>query len=692
MARKPTQKNRSIGTGRLSKPTKHIKKTRSSTTASDDNKVRVVEGAPKISKGELFGGEPASSYGPRWRGVAPGVTRTIDGDRISGDLVPDFGGAFGMRASAAPLRILCVHGVGHQESDPNFRPSWNATIENAIRSVDPTCAFVVDFFEYDDLVDDADTSALAYAAALTNLLSSFVVNGVGDTLRGTRGLGDIPDEFKRSVGMVAHWVANENLRATLRSEIIKALASKEYHAVLAHSLGSLICYDSLVHNPGALKDKTFVTFGSQIGHPAIRDIFAGRIQIPDVGRWFHLFNPEDNVLTARIRIIDDRFKQVDEPFDIPNDLLNHDATWYLSHHSTVDTVWRALAGAASSSTMAIQATRDFRAALRKPDKRALLIGINEYPDPKNRLEGCVNDVFTMSSLLQESGFTADEIRVVLNSRATTQEILDRLHWLLDGVKAEDQRFLFYSGHGAQIPGYDATGEPDHIDECLVPYDFDWSPAHAIIDKQFSELYSQLSYESWFVAVFDCCHSGGISRAGGPLVRGLTPPDDIRHRDLQWNAQERMWVARDIKSLNKSLLESSDGMAYLGKRGVTRRLGRASMLRTLANREYDQTRKALNHLGPYLPIILGACGEDQLSYEYRDGVTSYGAYTFCLAQTLRAYRDQKNNLSFIQLSDLVKQKLHRLNYSQIPEIVGAKAKLKQEIPWLPPRSVKRRQRA
>jgi len=677
MGKRPTRKARAARAGRPAAITRVSKKALPATGTPRVHKAKVIEGTPIVWNGEPLQGSPAPTYGLQRQFVASAASRAI-----GGGLATDFGRAFGQRSEAQPLRILCVHGVGHQESDPNFRPSWTTAISNAVWSVDPACAVVIDFFEYDNLVDNAGTSPLAYAAALTNLLSSLAVNGVGDIFGRARGF-DVSESFERTVGMVANWVANDNLRAQLRAEIAAALAAKAYHAVFAHSLGSLICYDSLVYNPGILSGKTFVTFGSQIGHPAIRNIFAGRIQMPDVAKWFHLFNPEDNVLTARIRIVDERFEQVDEPFDIPNDVLNHDAIWYLSHHNTVDTVWRALAGAAASSRGTTDVTRTFRNALPKPNKRALLIGINDYPNPANRLEGCVNDVFTMSALLQESGFEPGEIRIVLNERATAQGIFDRLHWLLDGVRDQDQRFLFYSGHGAQIAGYDAKGEPDHIDECLVPYDFDWSPARAIVDKQFCEFYSQLPYESWFVAVFDCCHSGGIARAGGPLIRGLAPPDDIRHRDLRWEAKEQMWVPRDFKPINPSLKNSREGAAYIGKNGATRRFGRATTLRSLDNADFDRTRKALGHEGPYMPIIFEACGESQKSYEYRHGATSYGAYTFCLAQTLREFRNQNANLSFVELSNLVKEKLLRLGYSQEPKLLGAADKTKLPIPWSAP---------
>ncbi len=288
--------------------------------------------------------------------------------------------------------------------------------------------------------------------------------------------------------------------------------------------------------------------------------------------------------------------------------------------------------------------------------------------------------------------SVEEIRVVLDDRATTEGIMDRLHWLLDGVRAGDERVLFYSGHGAQIPGYGASDEPDHYDECLVPWDFDWTPAHAILDKQFCELYSQLPYESHFVAVFDCCHSGGITRDGGPRVRGLTPPDDIRHRALRWLPQEHMWVARDFPSSNRSLAGKKDGRDYLGISGATNRLGRSAALRTLPNAKYDAARKALGHFGPYLPILLEACQEQQLSYEYRHGATSYGAYTFCMAQVLRELREAGNNPTFAQLNAQVAKKLRRLAYDQTPSLVGAKSRVNLPLPWSPAAMPARRKKA
>src|SRR6202008_441635 len=112
----------------------------------------------------------------------------------------------------------------------------------------------------------------------------------------------------------------------------------------------------------------------------------------------------------------------------------------------------------------------------------------------------------------------------------------------------DRRVLFYSGHGARIPEYGPEGKPDHYSESLVPFDFDWSPERSITDRQLSGLYSQLPYDANFVGIFDCCHSGGLTRDGGPKIRGISPPDDIRHRMLRGNKAEQMWEESDMRSL------------------------------------------------------------------------------------------------------------------------------------------------
>jgi hypothetical protein len=578
------------------------------------------------------------------------------------------------------LSVLCIHGIGHEDTDPDFQQSWTDAITAGLTSWDQEISVTCDFLRYDDLFEQAPLNTVTYASAFAKLLASGVVHGIGDLFTRERGLFELPAKLRWTAGMVAQWISEEQLREKARALILNKMQAGDYGVICAHSLGSLLCYDTFLRNPKAVNGKYFVSFGSQIGNPCVRDTFAGRIEpLDQVTRWFHLYNPEDHVFTADIHMAADNFEEVGTKFDVPNDILNHDATWYLGHRQTQATVWREISETKVPKVLT-RGLHQFHEHNTKPKRRALLVGINDYPDPANRLDGCVNDVYLMSAVLQECGFAPEDIRLVLNERATAAAMDDRLHWLLDDVKSGDQRLFFYSGHGAQIPVYGPSDEVDHMNECLVPYDFDWTTQHAFTDKQFVDFYSQLPYDCYFAAIFDCCHSGGMTREGGRKIRGIVPPDDIRHRSLRWNVDLQMWEDRPLPPVNPSLVDTKPGRKYAGANGATFRIGRAMPLRTLPNNQYDKVRRDLKHHGPYLPVIMEACQEGQLSYEYRHGAQSYGAFTFSLAETLRAERRRKRNPNFLQLKESIGDRLKKLKYDQNPDLVGAAKILRQQVPW------------
>src|SRR5450759_3295145 len=165
--------------------------------------------------------------------------------------------------------------------------------------------------------------------------------------------------------------------------------------------------------------------------------------------------------------------------------------------------------------------------------RALLVGINEYPDP-NKLNGCVNDATDMQAFLQGiCGFAPAAIRLLADSDATTKAILDGLAWLIAGVGAGDRLLLHYSGHGAQMPTRNPQQEIDGLDEVICPVDFNWSDEHAIRDKQFFQMFTSLPQGLEFVWVSDSCHSGDLYRlvAHAKIAyqrpKTIQPPSEIR---------------------------------------------------------------------------------------------------------------------------------------------------------------------
>lgn len=552
------------------------------------------------------------------------------------------------------MRILCMHGVGHQDAiDPNsaeanWRLAWQGAVTRGLRrwnaAVEPTFRFPV----YDPLFERAPLKAGTVIEALTRLAASGLFHGVIDVFRSRRAFGDMMDSVRWTAGMVAQWAALEDLRADLRALLAREIADFQPDVILAHSLGSLILFDTLKQDEkdgGALSQgRSIVTLGSQIGNPAVRSVFGGRVdELRNAAWWWHLFNEEDDVFTCGIEpSTRERFQQIDTRFDIEG-MADHDATEYLAHDNTGMAVWQALGTGSRSKgrrpfAMRMRSSVESR-ALDQPQMRALLVGVADYPEPENCLAGPVNDVFMMSSLLQEMGFPVDNIRVVLNERATTEGIRERLRWLLGDARGGDTLFLFFAGHGAQIPSYGRDAEVDRIDECLVPYDFDWRSDKAITDDEFCAMYSQLPYEAQFTVVLDCCHSGGMTRAGGGRVRGLAPPDDIRHRTVRWDKATQTWLPRaGLAKAGKGraasfLSRRSDRKAMLGESGAVQRLGRATSLWT-DKRSYKRTTGAFGHLGPYTPIVLEACDESQFAYEYRHGAVSYGAFTYSLCEAVR----------------------------------------------------------
>jgi len=626
------------------------------------------------------------------------------------------------------MRILAIHGIGHCDAQTDWQRSWAGAITQGLQRWNPALQPDIEYLRYDDLFEQHALDTAVVARALGELVSSGLFFSLKDLVMGRRGLvSDALESVRWTAGMVAQWVALEDLRNQLRRRLAASVRDCQPDVIAAHSLGTLILYDTLRSDEVATStsplsaNRTVITFGSQIGNPAVRRVFGGRIApLEDVRFWWHLFNAEDEVFTAPLVMPGkDRFRQVDTLFNVKG--IDHDGALYLRHTGAVSAVWQDLAsrtralgvpavrarGAASTApvsratALSAKLTKA-RQAKSRPQMRALLVGIADYQDQSNNLEGPVNDVFNMSATLQELGFDADDIRIVLNDRATAAGIRERLKWLLADPRDGDQRVFFFAGHGAQIPGYGSSAEVDRLDECLVPYDFDWGQGRAITDDEFAALYSQLPYGTQFTAVLDCCHSGGIARAGGVRPRGITPPDDIRHRSICWDKETQMWLPRERFEKKKigakqgatgrGVKRAADRQAWVGESGAVQRLGRGTSLWLPSDSAYRRARKRNGHAGPYTPILLEACAEGELAYEYRHGVVSHGAFTFALCGALRdavrrrdeaVRRKRKPTLmTFAALRDEVATRIGGVvTEPQHPQLNCAKVRLRQSIPGL-----------
>ncbi len=580
--------------------------------------------------------------------------------------------------------ILCLHGVGYKDDTfDKWSPEWTKLIQdNCGLNETPD----VKYLKFDYLFkENRKEMGIRYGQAIFRFVRSWISTVVKEKDK-SRGFFD---KVASSAGMAAQFESEKQLRNDLRALLADAIAEHQPDIIFAHSLGSLMAYDFFRQEKVAGRKHNIVllTAGSQIMHPALRQLFCSVILPLDITYWINLCNPHDKVFASLpIQVSADNFTPLISEFDEAWS-INHDGALYLGHDTTINTAWpllkdileqRGLSRALSNSGI----SRSFKArpSERKPKRKAVLIGINDYPDKESRLEGCVNDVFRMSEVLQEFGFAPEEIRVALDKNAKADDIRERLDWLLHDARPGDLRFFFYSGHGAQLGTSHSDYELDESDECLVPYDFDWTLETAYSDKEFLQLYAQLSLDVNFISVFDCCHSGGMTRGNGSRPKGLTPPDDIRHRELKWQEDIGMWIPRNLNLNDKLFKSKSENKSlYTGSNGRTNRLGRAIPLWNEIG-AYEKAKKTYGAKGPYMPVILQACSENEYAYEYRHGVTSYGAFTYSLTNLLRNKRRAGQPLTFDNLVKESKKLLKALEYDQTPVLVGPKIRTQSALPF------------
>jgi hypothetical protein len=266
------------------------------------------------------------------------------------------------------------------------------------------------------------------------------------------------------------------------------------------------------------------------------------------------------------------------------------------------------------------------------NRRALLVGINRYPDAP--LAGCVNDVVTMKTLLTGSyGFSDGDIKVLTDGEATTDSMVDALNWLAS-AGPNTLAYLHFSGHGTQVPTGD-HGEPDGLAEVICPVDFDWSPQHLIADDQLLGILSRMPPSTIFNWTSDSCHSGDLDRSVAPMTRFCC-------------------VTGNHYPLQPRTMPMPGALTLLIKRA---RAKREMKRRGMVDGKLD--------VG-----FASACRSDQTAADtFIDGKPC-GAMTYYFAKALQAL---PRGASLEDIVSETKRNLARDGYAQVPQAEGARAK-------------------
>jgi hypothetical protein len=160
---------------------------------------------------------------------------------------------------------------------------------------------------------------------------------------------------------------------------------------------------------------------------------------------------------------------------------------------------------------------------------ALIIGIDTYRIKP--LHGCVADAEAMYQFLeqycQKNGWPFKATKL-LEKDATRDNVIAGYQKFSKAV-AGDTCFVFYSGHGWHFPApkefwVEANGE----NQCIVCTD-SLDNARILVDKEIAYLTWEATYNKGvhFVEIFDCCHSGGITRDLSNTTETRFIPADAR---------------------------------------------------------------------------------------------------------------------------------------------------------------------
>jgi hypothetical protein len=232
------------------------------------------------------------------------------------------------------------------------------------------------------------------------------------------------------------------------------------------------------------------------------------------------------------------------------------------------------------------------------NKWALLIGINQYAKlaARYQLNGCVNDVELMASILEDNfGLPQGNITLLRDEEAKRDDILAAMDDLVDRVAEDDLVVVHYSGHGSQMTDREGD-EPDGLDETIVPHDSGRSPdpnRDITDDEIFARLLRLTEKTAYVTLIFDCCHSGTISRDPFGASSRWVEPDD-----------------RPIEELPPSPVDLEAAQA------ASRDLGSSGWLPL--GRQY---------------VLIAGCRDEESSYEHRAGTVMQGALTYFLSQEL-----------------------------------------------------------
>jgi len=263
-------------------------------------------------------------------------------------------------------------------------------------------------------------------------------------------------------------------------------------------------------------------------------------------------------------------------------------------------------------------------------KRAVCVGINNYPGTDSDLSGCVNDAKDWKVALEGRGYT---VTTLFDASATRDNMLAALKKLIGDGKSGDSLVFTFSGHGSWIP--DTSGdEPDRRDEMLCPYDINKNKY--LLDDDLAELFGRKAEGVRLYFISDSCHSGTVTKFAAPLFPDAAklqprprflPPTDFLKGKKERKALEVVSAMESVRAIRQT----------------------------------------------YPALLFAGCMDVQFSYDATFNGRPNGAFTFFALRTLK--KNPKTPRAWI---GLIREHLPSVMHQQNPQLYGSLAAKKGKM--------------
>jgi tetratricopeptide (TPR) repeat protein len=273
---------------------------------------------------------------------------------------------------------------------------------------------------------------------------------------------------------------------------------------------------------------------------------------------------------------------------------------------------------------------------------AVVVGVSKYSDGGiNALRYADADAqafydFLRSPRAGAGGFAEENIRLLLNDRATYREIRSALFTFLKGATEDDEVVIYFAGHGAP--------DPQRLQNLyLLTYDTDLNDISGTafpMDDVSKAIHGLYAHD--VVVLTDACHSAGIggqagsrdlganqindlflqslnASTGGLAIFTASGANQLSQEDARWGGGHGVFTHYLLDGLNGAADEDHDHIVTLTEmmeyaRGRVRTDTRNSQIPTISQTTYDA----------YLPmsvVLDSAAGPAALALAPADGTSA-----------------------------------------------------------------------